>query len=229
VWNEPDYEVFWKGEPNAAEYLPFLRAAYQTIKSVDASAFVLMGGLAKPTDTRWFDKLLSLGGGSYTDAVNVHIYPAFATLDQTLLANRELLKRHQLQKSFWITETSSTGGYFDTQDRDAEEKHKADYLIKFYAQALCEPDVDKVFWHTLRNPGRDVHMNRDYDFGLMTGDAKPLPALTAFKNLMAHLDHAHCVGAEPAGGYVFQREQQTTRILWRNRAPAHIETVNNAH
>lgn len=226
VWNEPDFPMFWKGAPDAAEYLPFLKAAYEEIKAADPSALVLLGGLAKPADTAWFKALLDLGGGDYFERMNIHVYPAFATLDQALTLNRDLLKAKGLSKPFWITETSTTGAYFETKDREREEKAKADYLVRFFAQALSEPDVERVFWHTLRNPGRDVRMPRDLDFGLMTGDGQPLPALHAYKDFMSKLQGAEPLGPGKDGGYVFQRNGKKTRVRWDAEGRPAIEMLN---
>jgi polysaccharide biosynthesis protein PslG len=218
VWNEPDFGIFWKGKPDPAEYLPFLKAGWEAVKAEDPDALILVGGLAKPADASWMDHLLSLGGGSYFDRMNIHVYPAFATLDRALEVQRGLLKKHGISKPFWITETSTTGYVFETKDTEKEERAKADYVGRFYAQALSEPDVETAFWHCLRNPGRDVGMKRDLDFGLMTGDGRPLPAYTVFKDFMSRLSGAEPLGprAAPPGGrtYAFRRTKDEVWVFW---------------
>src|SRR5207244_3239067 len=126
MWNEADFAPFWNNAPNATQYFSYMQAAYQGIKQGDPTATVLMCGLAMPQDTTWFTQLLSLGGGAYFDIANVHIYPAFATFSGALGTVRgELAQFGLTNKPIWITETSTTGAYFETTNRDYEEYQKS--------------------------------------------------------------------------------------------------------
>ncbi|MBV9463614.1 MAG: hypothetical protein JO317_05240, partial [Verrucomicrobiae bacterium] len=174
------------------------QTAYETIKDADPSASVLIGGLAKPNDTAWLEKLLSLGGGKFFDVLNLHIYPAFGTFPSSIPKNRELLAKHGFSKPIWITETSTTGMYFETPDRAREEHNKAVYLAQNYSRAFSEPDVRRVFWHTLKNPGKDVRLARDLDFGLMDGEYRELPAFVAHRIWNSKLLGARAEGREAA-------------------------------
>lgn len=220
VWNEPDFALFWKGEPNASEYLDLLREAYMGLKEGNPQAVVLLGGLAKPKETEWLDKLLALGGGKFFDVMNLHVYPAFATLEEALGVSRGVMLRHKTSKPIWITETSTTGWYFETSNRNKEEGDKAIYLLKTFAAAMSQPDVERVFWHTLRNPGKDVGLPRDLDFGLMTSDGTPLPAhraLSVFNRLLK--------GSVPKGRverpgleiFPFEDNKRRVEVLWSRK------------
>ncbi|HAM36497.1 MAG TPA: hypothetical protein DEB40_14620 [Elusimicrobia bacterium] len=221
VWNEPDFFMFWKGKPDASEYLPILRAAHAGIKKGNPKALVLLGGLAKPEDPAWLTSLLSQDAGQLFDIMNIHVYPAFSKLDKALSSVRGVLARFSLSKPVWITETSSTGLYFETADRDAEEQAKAAYLLKTYAVALSQADMERVFWHTLRNPGRDVGLPRDMDFGLMTSAGEPLPAHRAFARLSRALTGSLAKGKFDAGpgieAWRFEKPGKTTLILWSRK------------
>ncbi|MBV9464328.1 MAG: beta-galactosidase, partial [Verrucomicrobiae bacterium] len=218
MWNEPDFSAFWSPGPNAAAYFQYIKAAYTGIKQGDPSATVLLGGLAFPQNTTFFSQLLDLGGGSYFDAMNVHIYPAFANFPEGLAANRRLLVAHGLVKKIWITETSTTGKYFDTSNRAQEEYNKAIYLPQNYAYAFTQGDVASVFWHTLRNPGRDVGMTRDLDFGLMTLEGQPLWAYFSHQTFGSKLAGTIPVGAASLGtnvtGYAFRNGPKYTYVQW---------------
>jgi hypothetical protein len=221
VWNEPDWPPFWKGNPDPAEYLALLQAASGGLRAGDPAARVLIGGLARPVDAGWLAKLLELGGGKFFDIMNIHVYPAGGTLAESLAAVRDALGRHGLKKPLWITETSSTGAYFDTPDRVREEKAKAAYLVRTYAEALSDPGVECVVWHTLRNCGRDIGLPRDWDFGLMTAEGEPLPAHQAHRTLARMLLGARPLGkqAAPAGvsAYAFAQEGRHVWVVWTDR------------
>jgi hypothetical protein len=232
VWNEPDFDPFWKGRANASEYFQFIQAAYAGLKEGDRNAVVLMGGLAKPQETEWLDAFLSLGGGRYFDAMNVHVYPAFSTLERALSVPRETLARHGLAKPVWITEISSTGGYFETRDRAAEELRKAVYLVKNYARALSREEVRAVVWHTLRNPGRDVGMVRDFDFGLMTLEGRPLPVYKAHEILSGLLVGARSLGRWNVRGieaYRFAREDRDVWVVWSEGSSARLTNLPSSY
>jgi len=222
AWNEPDFLMFWKGDmqPDAAEYLPFLKEAYKTIKETDPDAIILNGGLAKPQETLWLNKLLDLGGGSYFDIMNIHIYPAFARYPDALDVTEKILARHHLVKTIWVTETSTTGTFFETQNREKEEYDKSVYLVQNFTRALSRPDVGCIFWHSLKNPGKDIHLPKDYDFGLINSDGVLLPAYKAFQVWSRTL-----IGSNPLGRlgdgtnieiYQFEHDGKMILVAWTN-------------
>src|SRR4051794_38305360 len=45
IWNEPNLNLEWGGQPNANEYLTLLRLSQQAIKQVDPAGTVVFGGL----------------------------------------------------------------------------------------------------------------------------------------------------------------------------------------
>src|SRR5262249_13603941 len=149
---------------------------------------------------------------------NLHIYPSFSTLAQAIEVNSQLLKKYNLVKPFWITETSTTGAYFETKDRDREEYEKAVYLAQTYTRAFSHPDVDRVFWHSLRNPGRDVRLPKDYDFGLMTLEGSPLPAYKSYRVWTDELLDSKPLGAQnlpPFEAYAFKKGDTTVYVIWK--------------
>ena len=91
VWNEPNAQEFWdKGRPET--FIPYLKAAYEGIKSRNANTRVVLGGLAAcPSGSRqWWQfwlppytnvdpiqfltRLLDAGGGPYFDVLALHNY-----------------------------------------------------------------------------------------------------------------------------------------------------------
>ena len=45
AWNEPNSPLFWKPDPNAAQYMTLLRAFRSAVKGADPRAQILLGGL----------------------------------------------------------------------------------------------------------------------------------------------------------------------------------------
>jgi ricin-type beta-trefoil lectin protein/glycosyl hydrolase family 39 (putative alpha-L-iduronidase) len=80
LWNEPNEHWCWKPAPDVDRYVTWYREIYQTIKSVDPSADVAMGGLtglsaAGPQDItgkRFLEAVYARG--VYPDIVAIHPY-----------------------------------------------------------------------------------------------------------------------------------------------------------
>ena len=71
VWNEPDNSTFWNG--TVAEYVAILQRAYTTVKAIDPSITVVLGGLtARATD--FLSSLYSAGAKNYFDVMAFHPY-----------------------------------------------------------------------------------------------------------------------------------------------------------
>ena len=71
VWNEPDNSTFWNG--TTAEYVAILQRAYTTVKAIDPSITVVLGGLtARATD--FLSSLYSAGARNYFDVMAFHPY-----------------------------------------------------------------------------------------------------------------------------------------------------------
>lgn len=77
VWNEPDFPSWWKGAPNASEYVPLLRAVSAAIHRADPSAEVVLGALTNSGasgEGRYLDQLYDLGAGGLFDTITVNPY-----------------------------------------------------------------------------------------------------------------------------------------------------------
>ena len=81
IWNEENTPGFWRPTPSAAAYVALLDAAAGAIRSVDASAFIISGGLTATLtlkgaiDTRTFlGQMCALGANQVVDAIGYHPY-----------------------------------------------------------------------------------------------------------------------------------------------------------
>lgn len=184
AWNEPDFQIggngiFWKPAPNAAAYMEYLRVVSMAVRREDPNARVINGGLAMPANPEFMAALQSAGMMNFVDAVNIHVYPAFATPNQAM-ATVETVFGSGVPTI--VTETSSTGARFESSDTQLEEVKKCAWLARTYQAFLSKPNVLAVLWHSLRNPlGSSNGTTFEYDFGLMKNDWTPLPALAAHR------------------------------------------------
>jgi len=78
IWNEEDASGWWAGAPpvdgavrDASAYTRLLKAAYATVRSVDATTPVVMGGTTG-NDYRFVQSVYDNGGGGSFDVVAVH-------------------------------------------------------------------------------------------------------------------------------------------------------------
>ena len=77
VWNEPNWEHFWRPAPNAARYAELLVAAAVAIRTADPAATVVSGGLASPQSPTTFVRAMLAAQPSIpavVDAVGYHPY-----------------------------------------------------------------------------------------------------------------------------------------------------------
>lgn len=186
-WNEPDNPAFWAGQvpTSPTEYLTLLVQAYKGIKEVRPAATVLMGGLALPTDTTWFQGFLKAGGAKYCDAVNVHTYnESSGAAVNSVEAVRNVMAAHNVVKPIWVTEISQTGATF--ANAMTGEAQKAVYLLKSFAYLFSQPDVDRVVWHTLRALS-------GLDFSLINAEGINTEAFIAYQVWNAYLSDAQAL------------------------------------
>ncbi len=107
IWNEENIGSFWPN-PNAADYVPALRAAYKEIKAADPAARVCFGGTAG-ADSNFIDAAYRAGAKDFFDILAIHPYcapqPPEHFLDEALGRVRGVMARHgDAGKPIWITE-----------------------------------------------------------------------------------------------------------------------------
>ncbi len=107
IWNEENHAGFWPN-PNAADYVPVLRAAFEEIKAADPSARVCFGGTAG-ADSNFIDAAYRAGAKDCFDILAIHPYcapqPPEFFLDEALGRIRGVMARYgDADKPLWITE-----------------------------------------------------------------------------------------------------------------------------
>jgi hypothetical protein len=214
IWNEPNLRPagsapqpgdFWTG--SLEEYLLLLRAGYEGAHAADPGCNVLNGGL---TDISWAEGGLYLpralerfydpngdgeaddGARPFFDTLNLHLYqldtPDAEWYTQRLASITQVMQRFgDGQKPIWITETGygSAAGPLD-DSHFVDEQAQAEGVALVYQATLTYPQVERVFWWSLRdyrdnaaatNPAMEGH------YGLLRASFEPKPAYLAYGRL----------------------------------------------
>lgn len=225
AWNEPDFGFFWNASscPVPSQYYTYLLALSSGIRAGYASANIVMGGLAFPvgasaagltcgyTGGSYMNELLTYGTSAQIDALNVHIYPAFATYSNTWSTMTTHMTNFSFSKPVYVTETSNTGSTFDTADTAYWEKDKANWLYKSYAAGLGELGYAVIFWHTLCNPV-------GYQFSQRATDCSELNAAraqTAWNDSVAGGTYVGTFSSSGVVGWQFVKNGLNTWVLYR--------------
>lgn len=107
VWNEQD-GGFWKPNPNAAQYVPLLKIAYEELKAADPENVVMVGGLCG-WNTGYLKEMYASGAKGFFDAIAVHPYgwgPDRSGFQKSRMTEfKQLMAEHgDADKPLWITE-----------------------------------------------------------------------------------------------------------------------------
>jgi hypothetical protein len=186
VWNEPDLPHFWGGTP--AEYAHLLAITYTTIKSLDPTATVVLGGLGfHDFEGQVPDEFLvnilndpAYPAGHYFDVASIHHFGSTDQAIQRLTLLRTRLNEAGLgDRPVWITETG--------QASDPELTYAPDFAgldgqaawLRLMLPTLVGLGADRVFWFQLYDSGDD-----DRGLGLLDQRLRPRPVFAALRALL---------------------------------------------
>jgi hypothetical protein len=105
IVNEPDGE--WAFEGSAEQYGWMLSSAYDAIKARAPGDSVLMGGVMRPHNPAWIDRMLATPGADVAhsfDIGNVHLRGPVTALVSRFAGFRSQLARHGFHGPTWVTE-----------------------------------------------------------------------------------------------------------------------------
>jgi len=240
IYNEPDG---WRTGTigcmgsDVPQYVDLLRAAYDTIKSLDPEAQVLLGGLAMVggANLNFLDQVLANGGGDFFDIVSFHFYASQINQTYTcadpdctvrgLLGKAGIITQTLTQwgydKPVMLTETAKrcTSAYPDVAPCSAEElERQADYVPILNVRGMSE-DLESIIWFTLEWPGF-------YHSSLLDQSGNPKLAYLAYQTLSRELAGARYSGrmedpylyCPEIEGHIFSTRGGTREkmVLWTN-------------
>jgi hypothetical protein len=250
LWNEPDVDPglvrtdapfgCWGNADDpyygGQQFAGMLQVVVPAIRAADPDALVLPGSLlldapydpANPQTVagRFFEGVLSGGGGPYIDLIGFHGYVYYTpdgTIDDRQQAwpggviagkvsfLRALLAEYGLSRPLLNTEAGilcaeEWGCDPDGRFLDAQ----AAYLVRTMAQGSVLA-LETTIWYLLDGPGwRNT--------GLLNADQVPRPAYRAFQHLAGRLSGWHPlteVSDRPGlSGYAFSRDCRRLEVLW---------------
>jgi len=160
IWNEPNAGYFWQepgktGQQIATSYTNLAKGAYNTIKSVDPSATVLVGsvvganstgGTLSPLD--FFNAMYANGIGGKFDGIAWHPYPwnynrpmsqdTGSFWSHMSTAYSTMQSKGEEAKKIWITETGYTTQYTnETTVQNYMSADIADFKTKDFLATYC--------------------------------------------------------------------------------------------
>jgi GH35 family endo-1,4-beta-xylanase len=195
VWNEEDFEGFWK--PTSPEnYVKLLKATYLAAKKADPGCKIILGGLMGWGGTQTYfpflDDVYKKGGRDYFDIVAFHPYtmPQDPQKDNLLKRKIEdilerLKNNNDTSKPIWITELGwpSNKNLDPVSERAVTPGEQAEYLAKAFKICLSYPQIKKVFWYGFRDVGTD-YFESEHHFGLVDHDLKPKPSYDTYRDFI---------------------------------------------
>lgn len=168
VWNEPDYPSgdlesgttassgvhrYWAG--SVQDYVRLLKISSTIVRGMDPAAKVTLGGLGYES---YLAAILEQGGSSYFDVVDFHAYGSDKSSSNGVLDSdwgfngryqamkRVLSEKGVMDKTFGCSETGLSADKGDDQ---------GSYVLKLFASAMAQGDIEYVQWAVFTNPGHD--------------------------------------------------------------------------
>ncbi len=186
VWNEPDLAEFWNGTP--AQYAALLAVTSSTIKQIDPTATIVLGGqafqdLPRHPASEFLTQILADAdhpAAANFDIAAFHYYLPPEQAPEHFEEFKTALTRFGIgDRPIWITEAglptwaACVGG-----DQTRGFEAQAQWLDQTLP-SLVDLGADRVFWFQL-----DENPSAPSGFGLLGPDLSPRPAYVALQGLV---------------------------------------------
>ncbi len=206
IWNEEDDSLWWSSGPDPARYAHMLEAAYPAIKTAEARATVVLGGMTA-NDYEFLSQLYDHGARGYFDAVGVHTdticnsispynplyvsgtdrrvdrwaFLGYRTVHETMLA-------HGDRSPIWMTELGwstspqicDAGAGAGHSAGGVGEQTQALYLRQAYHCLAQDPYVQVGIWYGLQET--EPFGSPRGSYGLLDQSLAPKPAYAALES-----------------------------------------------
>jgi Cellulase (glycosyl hydrolase family 5) len=217
VWNEPDTSFFWSSSPEV--YYQLLKVSYQTIKSVDPNALVVMAGMVAP-DFGFVKRVLAAGETDpagpahhgFFDVVAWHVYGPAVSAYSNVSAFRQILNHASYPDTpIWVTETG-----FPASNPNGESRQAA-YVLQTAAYSLAA-GADKVMVY------RTSDDTTNKTWGLISAQGSPRMGYVAFQVAARYFGHTTAVAYAPDGiseRFTFYQSDQRLTVMWNRGLSDH--------
>jgi cellulase (glycosyl hydrolase family 5)/Big-like domain-containing protein len=203
IWNEEDDSLWWASAPDPAAYAALLRAAYPAIKTADAKATVLVGGLTG-NDYEYLSQLYGHGAKGSFDAVAVHTdsicdvaspyeilrngrtdrrinrwaFLGYRTVHEVMQANGDPSPIWMTELG-WSTSTQvcNSGAWAGQKPGGVSPQQQATFLSQAYHCLAQDPYVKVGIWYGLQDT--EPFDSPRGSYGLLGPNLAPKPAYGA--------------------------------------------------
>jgi polysaccharide biosynthesis protein PslG len=188
IWNEENGVDFYRPHPDARAYTELLKISHRAAKQADPQCVVVLGGLqmngiiANPWSPvkveNFLEDLYEAGAGPFFDVCNIHPYvqPNEGAARMMALTRDTLavMARHgDAGKPLWLTEVGCGATSLSAESAQAR------LLAETFELARTEPQIQRVFWFTLRDMEKDL-LGPESSMGLFKYSGARKPAVDAF-------------------------------------------------
>lgn len=206
IWNEPNWDPWWIGAPNAPAYVALLKAAYVAVHQTDRSARVISGGLAphgdlaaNPSDPRspvnYLKAMYAAGARGYFDAFGIHPYPplpndplsgkiTWNALLQTSLEHQIMASHGDGGKPIWGTEYGAPTGSSDRKRVSVQQQ--ASYINTGLRYWASQSYTGPLMIDTVRDTPNYGANSPDNWMGVLYSNFSPKPAFSTMSAILAH-------------------------------------------
>lgn len=217
IWNEPNWEGFWKPKPDAVDYTNLMRAAYKVCKQANPDCTVI-GCATSGVPFDFIEGVLKAGGAECMDALSVHPYryprPPEDGMGDDLAKLRAMMDSYGAKDlPIWITEI---GWPTHKGSTGVSPERQADMLVRAYIESIAA-GVETIFWYWFGNDGPDPTYN-EHNFGIRYADGSPKPAYVAYQTMTNHLQGEEFSRSLQIGdslrAHLFTKGESEVAVLW---------------
>ena len=196
VWNEPNLNHFWNGNPSARQYAALLRVSRAALRAGDPGAKIVLAGMPPYTGAgidmkRYLTKFYGVQGvKKQFEAIALHPYAADETgvegglyrLRNWLEANRDPDRRVWLTEIGWGTDGTASNranGFVKTYSGQAKVLRRTFGMLK---EKRRRYNLGTAVWFLWRDYGPPPGASNQfyYHAGLFKKSGEPKPSWTAF-------------------------------------------------
>jgi hypothetical protein len=230
-WGDESDNEYYGGD----YYAEMLKVGYEAVKSVDPDGKVVLGGLLLDCDPthvstciagKFFDGILSHGGGNYFDIANYHGYapqigdkiydedlPKWSHRGGSVKGKADLLKtvmqNYGISKPIILSEAAlqCAPGNTCNNDLPAFFENQADYVLRVFSSSQTIGLLGTI-WYQFEGPGWCYT-------GLLNGDGSTKPAYNAFQFMTQQMQGTTVLGESTAySGVTTYRFSASDKQIW---------------